>query len=131
MLCAWQSPEICVCNGSSTKILRFNNYSSLKEELQLSWNIAANKEKPCYQQLSVCYAETAKRKLNSRRETHKLCNLAACTGGHACGTCIKSIEVSVCATCRLPTLPSLSAKSDWRIALCREDSTNLFAVVHP
>lgn len=80
---------MCVCNGSSAKILRFNNYSSLKEELQLSGKIAANKEKPCYQQLSVCYAETAKRKLNSQRETLKLCNLAACTEGHTCSTCIK------------------------------------------
>lgn len=131
MLCAWQSPEICVCNGLSAKILRFNNYSSLKEELQLCGNIAANKEKPCYQQLSICCVETAKRKLNSWREMLKLCNLAACTRGHTRSTSIKRVEVSVCATCWLLTLPSLSAKYDWRIALCREASTNLFTAVHP
>lgn len=27
---------MCVCNGSSAKILKFNNYSSLKEELEFS-----------------------------------------------------------------------------------------------
>ncbi|XP_072780802.1 uncharacterized protein [Taeniopygia guttata] len=42
MLCAWQSPEMCVCNGSSAKILKFNNYSSLKEGLEFSGSRAGS-----------------------------------------------------------------------------------------
>lgn len=66
---------MCVCNGSSAKILKFNNYGSLKEELQLSGNIAASKEKT--QQLSVCYAGAAETSRGSPREALELCNLAA------------------------------------------------------